>query len=193
MKGFQVDIICENILTSMQNELNFREYLSVSDQGSIDVFCWGFSRGFSPQNSLEISNPNFQSPWLPFISKWKCWAIYFQMEMLGIYFQIEMLGHLFSMDNLFQVPGLQKGRRWRNTHTRFHWSFHETDRAARPENSTTLQVNVVSRGRDGSIGSFLFSQPSFVRQAKFHGRGVVLGRFMMEIQEMPMRIIVRKI
>ena len=120
----------------------------------------------------------------PFISKWKCWAIYFQ---------IEMLGHLFSMDNLFQVPGLQKGRRWRNTHTRFHWSFHETDRAARPENSTTLQVNVVSRGRDGSIGSFLFSQPSFVRQAKFHGRGVVLGRFMMEIQEMPMRIIVRKI
>lgn len=133
-----------------------------------------FLTGFFPTKLAG----NFQSecpiPMVAIYFKLKCWAIYFQ----------------WITCFRFQVS---KNRRWRNTRTRFHWSFHETDRAARPENSTTLQVNVVSRGRDGSIGSFLFSQPSFVRQAKIHGRGVVLGRFMMEIQEMPMRIIVRKI
>ena len=40
------------------------------------------------------------------------------------------------------------------------------------------KVNVVSRGRDGSIGSFLFSQPSFVRQGKFdNNRQRRCGRF----------------
>ena len=61
----------------------------------IDVFCWGVSRGFSPQNSLEISNPNFQSSWLPFISKLKCWAISFQW-ITRFRFQVSKKGRIHT-------------------------------------------------------------------------------------------------